>query len=379
MKYLKDEQYYSDLYDLITIKRCLEREKYSSQVKLPPLSGKKLNKRKTRTLLAPLIDFSLYFIKGDRYKAKASTIREWMENDRKKQSFLDSTPEPQNILCTECSLLMKNTMKELDDYSDNQMRVLFFFECPVCKKRKGVYNTGEIFASKTDPCDKCSSVTQRTYKRKGNIVTTIWTCLYCKFTKKESEDYGKTEDKWEKEKMEDKKLLEKYRSTYCLTETEGQEYIESTTQLKAAVKWFAEKEKKEQDPAYHKAIKLKKLSIVELEKVLSEILEKEKYIKLNFDKPDIDRYVIVPFTVQDANSVRKEQDSRNQLQKIIKKTLENTNWRLMNEGVTYRLGYLSSQLKGYEREEDLMKIVKKKRNKDKSEFIKGINCEKNKI
>ncbi len=31
----------------------------------------------------------------------------------------------------------------------------------------------------------------------------------------------------------------------------------------------------------------------------------------------------------------------------------------MSEGINYRLGYLSGKLKGYEREEDLIKIVAK--------------------
>ncbi len=30
----------------------------------------------------------------------------------------------------------------------------------------------------------------------------------------------------------------------------------------------------------------------------------------------------------------------------------------MSEGINYRLGYLSGRLKGYETEEDLMKIIK---------------------
>ena len=76
------------------------------------------------------------------------------------------------------------------------------------------------------------------------------------------------------------------------------------------------------------------------------------------DKPDIDRYVIVPFTVKDAESSRAEADSTRKLHKTIKKTLENTNWRLMSEGVHYRLGYLSGKLKGYEQEEDLLQLVK---------------------
>lgn len=98
--------------------------------------------------------------------------------------------------------------------------------------------------------------------------------------------------------------------------------------------------------------------VVELEKLLSKILEKSGYVKLVFDKPEINQFVIVPFTVQDDNPKRKDRESELELRKIINKTLEKTNWRLMSEGMTYRLGYLFGRLKGYEREKDLIKLLK---------------------
>ena len=38
-------------------------------------------------------------------------------------------------------------------------------------------------------------------------------------------------------------------------------------------------------------------------------------------------------------------------------SLEEINWRLMREGINYRLGILTDRFKAYEREEDLIKIV----------------------
>ena len=37
------------------------------------------------------------------------------------------------------------------------------------------------------------------------------------------------------------------------------------------------------------------------------------------DKPELGRYVIVPFTLQDGDSSRKENDSERKFQKLIKK------------------------------------------------------------
>ncbi len=72
------------------------------------------------------------------------------------------------------------------------------------------------------------------------------------------------------------------------------------------------------------------------------------------------QYVIIPFTVQEANSKRKEYDTTNALKKLLKITLENTNWRLMTDGVSYRLGYVYGRLKGYETEEDLASLFRVK-------------------
>ena len=117
------------------------------------------------------------------------------------------------------------------------------------------------------------------------------------------------------------------------------------------------------DPDCQKVAKLKRMTVVELDKLVSETIEKEKYIKLMLEKPEIDRFVIVPFTVQDSDSSRKENASVCKLNRILRKTLEGTNWRLMSEGVQYRLGYLSGKLKGYEREEDLLDLAKKRQAK----------------
>lgn len=91
--------------------------------------------------------------------------------------------------------------------------------------------------------------------------------------------------------------------------------------------------------------------------MLAKILEKNGYVKLVFDKPEISQFVIIPFTVQDDNPKRKDRESELELRKIINKTLEKTNWRPMSEGMTYRLGYLYGRLKGYEKEDDLIKLI----------------------
>ena len=92
---------------------------------------------------------------------------------------------------------------------------------------------------------------------------------------------------------------------------------------------------------------------------LAASLKKEEYINLDFSKPEIGRDIIINFTVQDNKTDRGEYDSRIQFQRTIKKALEKTNWRLMSDGAYYHLGILNGRLRGYEVEEDLLKLVKK--------------------
>jgi predicted Zn-ribbon and HTH transcriptional regulator len=127
-------------------------------------------------------------------------------------------------------------------------------------------------------------------------------------------------------------------------------------QLSRLVKSWEEKKKNKE--LYDKLAKIKKLSVTKLQKLLVAALKKEGYINLELYKPEIKKDMIIEFTVQDNKTGRGEYDSRIQLQRIIKKTLENTNWRLMSEGVNYRLGILSGRLRGYENEEDFIKLIR---------------------
>ena len=120
------------------------------------------------------------------------------------------------------------------------------------------------------------------------------------------------------------------------------------------------KEKDKNKELYDRLAKLDKLTIIKVQSLLQPILEKEGYVNLSFLQPQIERDIIVEFTIQDNKSNREEYDSKQQLRRLIKSTLENTNWRLMSEGVNYRLGVLSGRLRGYENEEDLLKLVGKK-------------------
>lgn len=377
MDYLKDEQYYIDLYDLLTIKDCLRVVEFWQDTYKKHLNDeevKNLPKEEKLRGFNYYLHWELYGTQGERYRHKRERIEEMVEDDRKKQDFYDNASAPRNITCDTCGKPLLPETKILEDFTGQPMRVLFYFSCPTCKKKRAIYNTGEEYVSKASPCPKCGHklIEKHAIKGKGNrkVITWIQTCSSCKYTHKEVDDFEKKHQEWEKEQQKDKELLEKYRPEFCLSDEKGKEYIELVDKMKVANEVREEEKQKYDNQVYQKSIQLKKLSVVDLEKLLTEPLEKAKYIKLSLEKPEIGQYVIVPFTVQDADSSRKGLDSSKNLEKLIKITLEDTNWRLLSGSLSYRLGYVSGQLKGFEQEEDMLELAGKKR-EQKPPLIQG--------
>lgn len=154
-------------------------------------------------------------------------------------------------------------------------------------------------------------------------------------------------------------MFAEYRDDFCLTNDDksGPQALRDVEQLNIAVKYFREKEAKDKNPLFQKARQLKTVKALQLKELIEKTIENEGYKDLQFGKPEIDQFVIIEFTVNDTKDDRSEYESSNGLKKLIKSVLEDTNWRLMSYGISYRLGILSGKLKAYEREEDLVKLV----------------------
>jgi len=352
-KHLKDYSYYNDLYDKFTVEECRRIEKRLSKLEYKPKTeGGKKSKKKEVKVTIDLSPTPLYFIKGERYLEKAGTIREWMKRDETQDEKLENTPPPQNVLCPSCGSEMIIRTKYLqNDYRDKKEKVLFFFNCPKCDKRKLIFEDGKNWECPPTLCKKCNSEMDEINRKSGRKIITTYKCPKCNY---KEEDILDLDEKPEPEKPDPD--FEKDRKRFCLSPEEGRNYISQKERFNHFFEALKDLSKKAE--INKKIAKIKKLNIAQLKKFLSPPLEKEKYIKLDFAKPEMDRGIIINFTVQDNKTDREEYDSRIQLQRILKQTLEKTNWRLMSEGVYYRLGILSGRLRGYELEEDLLKLVK---------------------
>lgn len=334
-------------------------EQANRKIKIPDILGKKkISPEDAQKALRYVTLLPIYVYKGERFRNKQEKINEWIERDTKKQERFDHAVEPNCTFCEKCNEVMVVSDKILEDYLDKPLKVLFLLECSKCHKRKGIYDDGSDYETTSNKCPICSSELKHSISRKGKTVKTSYKCSNCKFTDTDTYNLAEKNDKWEREQESDRKLLAHYRSDYCLSDKDGNEYIVSVDQIKRFLDQRSEEQKKETDPIYQKVKAIKKITVVELEGLLGKELRKNEFLKLSFAKPEMDRQVIVPFIVQDSDPKRESQDSTATLQKLIKTTLKGSNWRLMSEGTTYRLGYVSGRLKGYETEDDLYKLVK---------------------
>ncbi len=360
--YLQPEQHYIDRYDLGTIEQCLYygRSLYSKlpEIMKNPLEKEETEEKKKNDWLR-MINMTVHAIIMERFKNKKPTVEKWMQGDREKQEMFDNT-EPGEYYCRDCSVLLEPIHKSLHDDLNKPLRMLFLYECPRCKKKEGYYDNGELYKSKPTLCEKCGSEVKVSIKINNKKDTTTWLykCTGCDFKKTDVDDHKKWQEEHEKQEAKDKELLEKYRSEFCFTEKDGNEAVLWFENLKNLMDSIKKDEEKKKDPVYQKAVSLKKLKVVEVNKLIKETTETEGYIDLQFEKPEMGRFVAVPFVVQDGKPERSDYDSKTALKKLITSTLEGTNWRLMSEGIEYRVGYLSGKLRCYESAEELAETMK---------------------
>jgi len=345
MPFLKPEKHYADLYDLFTVKGGLRRQKLCipEDETIKSRWGAKVG------------EIGMILWKGERYSCKSETIMKWMELDRQRDHKMESTDPPFDVCCRKCGKPLEIASKDLWKM-DDPMRILFIYECDTCDAIHGYFDNGAEYTVKPHLCSECHNAVRAQYLRQKDAITTAFLCQQCGH---KDQEVINLDNNWlKKEQADDRQLLAKYRSTYCLSDEEGKRHTQGIASLDRYIAGREEQGRKDADPAYHKAKQLKKLKASEVESLLAKVITGHKYKDLQLDKPQIDRFVIIPFTVVDDDPQRSGHQSQTALQRLFKKALEPTNWRLMSEGLSYRLGYLSGRLKGYEQEEDLMKIIR---------------------
>ncbi len=354
MKYLKSKQYYIDKYDRFTVARCRRFENAVISDDVKKHYKEKHDKKELMRLGKAFNNLHLYFVKGEMYKKKENTISDWMREDKERDKFCETIKAPKNIKCLACDRKMFESYNHLETHLDKSDRMLYMFDCTLGHlPRRAFYDNGDEWKREKPKCPKCSAVVEETEEDTKKVFKTTLTCPSCgNIEVTEIERTTNNED-------EEDPDFEKDRVLFC-NEDEGMKYIDWMRNAEELTKVLdKQKEKEKNKKLYDQVEKLKKLSVPQVKEFLADILKGELYSNLIFEKSTIERIVSINFSVEDPTD-QNEYDSRTKLTKLFKKGLEETNWRLMSDGISYRLGILTGRIRVYENEEDLAKLIKKR-------------------
>lgn len=352
MQHLKDKQYYIDVYDKFTIERCRSIE--SIHDNLEDVVIEETEKPSDEEILRArnaAKEMYLYFTTGEEYRKKDETINGWMERDKQLDLKVERAEEPQLVRCKTCASKMFCSSK---DIWSSKEKVQFFFDCPNgCLPRRLLYEDGTEHVFKPTLCPKCShEMVRESEKLDEHIVTNTYRCTNC------NHSYDDTLDLTPTKEVEDLEY-EKDRERFCLSTEQGMKYLQWTHNLKMLTESLEKsKEREAKKEVYDQVASLKKLTVPQLKAHLLELFDKEGYANLVFEKPDMGRIVSIEFTVEEmqTDNVRM---SEKKLNKLVQNHLKETNWRLMSEGVSCRLGMLSGRVRIYEDQDDLAQLIEK--------------------
>lgn len=363
--HLKDHGYYEDIYDRHTVEDG--RRSHASFEKVYDDFFKKFPDEdpKRHGVVLHMNMFYMAFVGNDlldRYDKRDEYIRDWMAKDEAKDTQianarLSAEPRCQHCGKTGLRIIDKTLMPrgEKYEYGDPE-EVLFTLKCTYCEKNSAYWEDGAEWERRHTYCPKCKFVMDEKSTTHGKVITTTYTCPSCGHSYKDKLDF-----KPEKEIIDPD--LEKDKDFYCLrNEKIRNEFRDMRYRMEEMARLGKEFKEKEDNKHIYDAMKeMKKPKIAELAPLLSPALEKAGYIEFHLDKPEMGKDVFIGFSCLDSKSNREDYDSRKTLKKLVDKTLIDTNWRLMSDGISYRLGYLNGRLRAYEQEEDLKELVIKSR------------------
>lgn len=380
IKYLKSRKEYSDQYDKFTIDRCrrieksfLEKYPQVAAVQFPRedcesiiISSKDSHKNTQKDFLESLSEEDrqihishhatyvlLFFLTQERGAKKEKTINDWIVRDTKidqEREILWNKHQANNKKrCRKCGDLMKCTYKDFSITEKKKNKILFMYECIDCRYREGEFDDGEILKRKKSRCPKCKSLLNEDTKKTTKKISFHSNCTNCEYNDTWEVSLTKKTRKKTKTEIETEKLMEKDRIRFCISEkkaAEFREWSEKLQRLNDSIKKNKELEKIGESPNQIK--NLEKIPILIAQKRIKKNLKNKKFLKTKFSDPEVNRYVIVNFKIYEGDETRKERNAINELKKIIEKSLDGTNWKLMSDGINSRMGIFSGRIRAIE-------------------------------
>lgn len=343
-------QRYYDLYDRLSVQECrkLEQDLLRRNQDHPFEPG--MDPAKAAEFARHFVDLALWFTAGDRWSKREETVRSWVRDEEEEQRRINIAVPPREIVCRQCGSMMSADTKLMHDG-----KVLFVFRCPRGCPNRALFEDGTEFDTAV-PCPECKAKdvkTDRDVSVPGVVIR--YTCVRCRHSW--TQDFSTSEERADPD-------FEKDRARFCFTPEEGTNYSEYTAQMADLMEFQEEEEeKKRNQDLYDAAAKLRMLTVLEVEKVVSEALGTQGYVRFALGAAEtragLFTGLAVPFTVHDGSG-RLEDESVSTLKKIVEPALADTNWSLMKDGLSCQLGSVNGQLKGVTEEKDKMELVKRR-------------------
>jgi hypothetical protein len=344
-QYRKLEEKYYDSYDRYTIELLKEIE-LEEKKKYP----KTISYNGETYTINEGFPIKLHDRGVQRARDREETVKKWVFEDEEKDRIVERHKIPEAPKCDTCGT--RNYLNgHVFDFYDNKF--LFVFDCPTGehKSRKIVHPSGDVLIFPKPKCKKCGGELISSTKKKKNLLISKDKCKSCKHT-----------DSFEYDLTPDKPITEDDRKKYC-------EYYKGKRTFKEDLEAIANlkhifNEQETEKLVTEEISKIEKLTVPKIKERLLKVANDSGFLEFQTEKPDFGRNVIIEFSVQDPSS-HTGKESVKILCKAFNKSLFHTNWRLQNNGVSYRLGYLTGKLKAYESDEDLLKLAKEIKDKAK--------------
>jgi len=261
-----------------------------------------------------------------------------------------SQAQPQTNIECECGSIMKFDHQDfsLNWEKPSLSHVEMMYRCSKCKLGARAYADGSNLSKGSKFCEQCK-VGERVHTFKDKVSTT--TCTKCDFL--DVFDYSLEADEASLT-PEEIKSFEADKARFCLDNKRGTEYLDQSRRIKWLNDQFERKE------VHQKARDLKRLSIIEMQKLIKTKLKKHaEYSKLKFGAPEDGRFLQINFSLLTNQEMTDQYDSKKELKKKLDTILSETNWNLMNDGITYRMGLMKGRLRALETDEEIMKKSEK--------------------